>query len=250
MMEERDRLRFARLCEKEAAQAEVGTSADGIGTYGEKRLHRILKRWICENDECYEVKVGRYIADVLDGEELTEIQTGSLRPLAPKLRYYLEHTDYRITVVYPLIAEKTLFCMNRESGEVLSKKRSPKHGRAEDAPAELFWISDWLPSPRLTVQLLLITVDEYRFSERIRYRKAGAYDAERYPRTLSECICLREREDYRQLLPDGLNGFTAEEYAKQVHLKGRKLYSALNFLCALSLLRREKENNRYRYWIV
>lgn len=239
MMEEQEKCRFARLCEEEVAQVEIGAS-DGIGTYGEKRLHRILKRFVCADADCYEVKVGRYIADVLDGGELTEIQTGSLRPLLPKLRYYLAHTEYRVTVLYPIIAEKTLFCMDPQSGELLSKKRSPKHGRAEDALAELFWLSELLLSPRITVRLLLITAEEYRFSERMRYRKQGAYDAERYPRTVQDCLILRQKEDYRCFLPKDAASFTAEEYARVSRLKGRRLYSALNCLCALSLLRREK----------
>ena len=240
--------RFAWLCEEEAAVVERG-NGEAIGTYGEKRLHRILKRFVCADIHGHEVRVGRYVADVLCDGRITEIQTGSLRPLLPKLRSYLEQTDYDVTVLHPILAEKTLFRMEKETGELLSKKRSPKKARIEDALCELYWLSEIFPSPRLTVQVLLIRADEHRFSERMRYRKEGAYDSELYPRALLDCVTWHTAEDFAPFLPPECDSFTAAEYAKHSKLKNRKLYSALNFLCAAGLLTREKEEKHYRYFV-
>lgn len=247
MIGEQDKAVFSRLCEEESARKRE--SLGSIGTYAEKRLHYILKRWVVDDARFFEIPVGRYVADVVRDTEITEIQTGSLRPLLPKLRYYLEQTDCSVTVLYPVMERKTLLRMDKDSGELLYKKRSPKRGSAYDALCELFWLSELLPSSRLTVKVLLIEGDEYRFSERMRYRKQGAYDAELYPRALNAGLLLRDREDFRCFLPTDAQGFTAEEYAKQARLRGRKLYSALNLLCSLGLLRREREGRRYRYWI-
>ena len=119
------------LCEREAERAD-GTAGERFELYAEKRLHRILKDFISEDKATQEQSVGKYTADAIVGEEIFEIQTKSLRPLLPKLSYYLENTEYRVTVVHPIVAEKTLIRAERETGEVLSCKRSPKKGRVFD----------------------------------------------------------------------------------------------------------------------
>ncbi len=239
--------RFEALCEEEAAIVERG-NGEAIGTYGEKRLHRILKRFVCANVHSHEIRVGKYVADVLREEGITEIQTGSFRPLTAKLRYYLEHTDYAVTVLYPVIAEKTIFRVERESGEILRVKRSPKHGRVIDVLPELFWLGELMENDRLTVAVVLIVADEYRYSERRYYNREGAFESELYPRALRDCVLLRTREDLFAFLPEGTESFTAVEYGKYSKLRGRDLYSALNFFRAIGLLRREKEGNHYRYF--
>lgn len=240
--------RFEALCQEEARVVEQG-NGEAIGTYGEKRLHRILKRFVCADIHTHEVRVGRYVADVLCGQRIIEIQTRSFRPLVPKLRYYLEQTDFAITVLCPVIAEKTILRIDRESGEVLGTKRSPKHGRVIDVLPELFWLGELIKNDRLTVEVALVAVEEHRYSERRYYNREGAFESELYPQELIDCVLLRELEDFRAFLPEGMESFTAAEYGAYSKLKRRKLYSALNFLCAVGLLRREKEGNHYRYFI-
>ena len=239
--------RFEALCQEEAQVVEQG-NGEAIGTYGEKRLHRILKRFVCADIHTHEVRVGRYVADVLTEEGITEIQTGSFRPLPPKLRYYLNETDYAVTVLCPLIAEKTIVRMDRESGEVLRVKRSPKHGRVMDVLPKLYWLGDLMENDRLTVEVALIVAEEHRYSERRYYNRAGTYDSQLYPRSLRDRVLLRTREDLDAFLPEGVEAFTAAEYEKYSKLKNRNLYSALNFLCAVGLLRREREGRHYRYY--
>lgn len=241
--------RFEALCEEEAAVAERG-NGEAIGTYGEKRLHRILKRFVCADPDRHEVRVGRYVADVLTEEGITEIQTRSFRPLVNKLRYYLEHTDYAITVLCPVIAEKTIFRIERESGEILRIKRSPKHGRVIDVLPELFWLGELMKEDRLTVEVALIVAEEHRYSDRRYHNREGAFDSALYPRALRDWVLLRTREDLYAFLPEGMESFVAAEYGRFSKLKGRRLYSALNFLCAVGLLRREQDGKRYRYFVV
>lgn len=241
--------RFAALCGREAERAD-GTAGERFELYAEKRLHRILKDFISENEETQEQSVGKYTADVLVGEEIFEIQTKSLRPLLPKLSYYLENTEYRVTVVHPILAEKTLIRAERETGEVLSVRKSPKRSTVFDGLAELYWLSSLLPNERFCVKFFLLRADEVRYSERVRYRKKGAYDSELFPRELLDEVVLREKEDYRLFLPEGLSDFTAAEYAVFSKLRGRKLYSALNTLCAIGVLRKEQEGKKYRYCVI
>lgn len=248
-MTAQESLRFASLCEREAERADA-TAGERFELYAEKRLHRILKEFISEEEGTQEISVGRYTADLLVGDEITEIQTKSLRPLAPKLRYYLKETDYRVTVVHPILVEKTLIRADRETGEIFSMKKSPKKGRVTDGLAELYPIASLLTSERLRVRFLLLRVDEVRYSERVRYRKTGAYDSELFPREVLGDVVLQSPEDYRIFLPEGVSDFTAAEYAKHTKLRGRHVYSALNTLSAIGLLRREQEGKKYRYFVI
>ena len=79
---------------------------EGIGTLKERSLHAVLKYWFAPDDACHERKVGRYVADVFDGERIVEIQTGSAYRLQPKLEAFLP--AYPVTVVLPLVRRKTL----------------------------------------------------------------------------------------------------------------------------------------------
>ena len=239
--------RFSAVC---AVEAERGASeAIGIGTYAEKRLHRILKRYAVDDASCYEIPVGSYVADVLDGRDLYEIQTGSFRTMKEKLAYYLEHTEYSIHLLHPVFETKTVIRMERETGEILRQRKTHVGGRDVDALHELYAVGEYLCHPRVTVTILRIRAEEYRYSERVRYRKKGAYDSELFPRELVEEVVLSEREDYRRFLPEGRESFSASEYGVCFKLKGRKLYSALNLLCKIGLLDRRSEGRAYRYFV-
>ncbi len=247
-MTDAEKKRFSELCREENQVHEhVG---DGIGTYREKRLHRILKRLLTEASHGEtEVPIGKYVADVLGEGGIVEIQTGSLRPLLPKLNDYLQATEHRITVVHPIIAEKQLIRSDRETGEILSSRRSSRRGRAEDILPELYWLSELLPCERICIWVLLIRAEEVRFSER-RYRcREGAYDAELYPLECVGEVVLRDLADYAVFLPRGCESFDAAEYGRWSKLKNRKLYSALNALVSMGLLERISDGRKYRYVI-
>ena len=248
-MTEQRKEKFKSLCQEEKALPAC-TPGEVIGTYREKRLHRVFKRWLCDDPQKHEQRVGRHVADLLMGEEIFEIQTKNLRALKGKLQGYLENTDYRITVIHPMIGERSLVRMDRETGEVYSARKSPKRATWFDALPELYWIREELISSRVTVQLFLITAEERRYSERMRYRREGAYDGELFPEEMIAQRCLRKIDDYKDFLPQGVMSFTASEYAVFSKQKGRRLYSCLNLLCALGLLHRETEGRQYRYWIV
>lgn len=244
---ELDRERFAALCAEENSNAEA--QGLGIGTYAEKRLHRILKRWYASDEAEFEVNVGSFIADIKDGEHIIEIQTGSLRPLLPKLRYYLENTPYRVTVVHPIITDKTLVRINDETGELMYRRRSGKHESQSDVLPELFWISELFGRHKLSIRLPMISVEEYRYSERMRYRKEGAYVSELYPRKLLGETVLNGMDDCEIFLPSGKDSFDSASFSAFSKLKGRRLYSALNFLCAIGLVEKEAQGRKNLYKI-
>ena len=80
--------RFDRLCE-EAMRRDIRVADSGIGTLGEKRLHAVIKRYICEDTDCHEVGVKdrRFVSDIRIGNEIYEVQTGDFYPMKQKIAY-------------------------------------------------------------------------------------------------------------------------------------------------------------------
>lgn len=243
--------RFRELCLREGYAAE-GYAEESIGIYMEKRLHRILKNTLCEDRECHEVKVGKCIADILEGNLITEIQTASTAPLLAKLGYYLENTELSIRVVIPLVAKRTIIRAERETGEILRVSTSPKKERDIDLLAKLFPIREMLSSDRVSVWGLSVTLEEYRYSERMRYRREGRYDSDVFPQEIVGETELYGTEDYKELLPSELFGteFSAADFGRITRIRGIDRYSALNTLVALGIVECEKRGRANVYKIV
>lgn len=241
-----DRDRFKDIC---ALCSEEWKDGGAIGTYNEKRLHMILKRFFCSDTDCYEVKVGNYVADIVRGGRIIEIQTGHLYPLKDKLRYYLEETEYQVKVVYPVMASKRILRVERDTGEVIRVRRSPKHVGYGEIMREMYSIADYLKNERLEIEVLYISADEHRYSdERYRYRKSGKFDCELFPQELIKTESFCGAADFKFLLEGMPDSFSAKEYASTSGLRGRQLYSVLNLLCSLDLLvRRKGEARAYEY---
>ena len=239
-----DNERFEALCRKDMESLHF---SEGIGTYKEKRLHRILKSYITENESAYEIPIGKYVADIFENGSITEIQTTTFQRLLPKLRFYLGETDHKITVVCPVIRNKRIIRIDPETGEIMRSKMSPAHGTFSDILPSLYHIREVIPDRRLRIRVLLIDAEEYRYSERQRYRKEGAYDCELFPVSVAEERIFSVPNDFSEFLPLDRESFSAAEYSKIIKLRGRKLYSSLNFLCSVGLLCREKEGKKYIY---
>lgn len=244
-MTDEKKARFAELCLEDRIM--YGSDGEGIGTYNEKRFHRIFKRLVTDDADCYEVKVGRYIADVKHGSHITEIQTGSFRTLADKIRYYLTETDCNVSVIKPVICEKRIIRADKDTGEIKYTKRSPKKETVTDALSEVYYLRELVDTYRLSIHFVLVRAEEYRYSERMRYRKKGKYDNDLCP-----CEIVGEKifcglEDYVRLLPEELceREFTVAEYSRLTGIKGKPAYSVLHILTASGVLDRRTEKRSF-----
>lgn len=242
---EAGKIRFMRLCGEELSRERP---RDGIGLLAEKRLHAVLKRWVEEDVTCHEVKVTgegkksrKFVADVQTKEgHIFEIQTGKLYPLRQKLAFYMEETAYPVTVLHPLFASKYISWLDKASGEVKARKRSPHHESVLHGIAELKPFIAYLGSPRFTVCFVLIEADEYRLLDGWgRGGKRGSHRYELLPLGLLDTCYLARREDYAATFPDDprLAGeFTAKEFGKVSRLRGYALYDALAVFEALGVI--------------
>ena len=120
-----DKERFDALCLQEQA------ADGGIGTLGEKRLHRVLKTYFEPRAACREQPFAGYVADILNEEGVTEVQTRNYGALRKKLDAFLPLGPVR--VVCPLPARKWISWVDPATGEISARRPSPKHGAPIDA---------------------------------------------------------------------------------------------------------------------
>lgn len=216
----------------------------GIGTLAERSLHAVLKYWVQPDDRCHEIPLDGFVADCFDGERVTEIQTGSFSHMGRKLAAFLP--KYPVTIVYPLTREKRLIWIDPESGETTKPRRSPRRGRFSDALPELFWIAEHIPHPALSIQLVMVDVEEYRMKDGWgNGGKRGSHRAERLPVTLGESLLLRTPADFAALLPAELpEMFTTTEVGHLVGQKGRTLGRSIGFLYKIDAIQRIGKRGR------
>lgn len=195
--------------------ARARQKAGGIGTLGEKTLHAALKHYLCPQEDCQEQKVGRFVADILQGEEIIEIQTRNFSALNKKLPALLEH--HKVTVVHPIPAQKWLYWLDPETGECSTGRKSPKQGSWLDGCYELCKVTGLLLHPGLSYRLLLMDMEEYRQLDGWgKEKKRGATRYERIPLRLQQELWLQSPEDFAQMLPQGLEEpFTVKALAKE-----------------------------------
>ncbi len=239
-----DQERFLLACEQIVGHA---SERDVIGRLAEKTLHAVIKQYVESDHTFHEVKLGAYYADVLRNGHVTEIQTRSLGRLREKLAFFLkEHT---VTVIYPIPAEKHLIWMDAETGETEEKRKVSKRGSFYDAGRELWYLSELLGHPRLTVHLMLIDMEEYRTRGKEKNKRRGSVRYDRIPLALREELCLSTPSSYTALLPDVLNGeFTAKDFRRVVKGGPKTAPALLSVLLRLGIVERTgKAGRAYLY---
>ena len=238
---ETDRERFRAACRRLAS---AGRSRDSIGTLSEKTLHATLKFYYEADSDCHEVPVGAYVADIVGEHGIIEIQTRGFSRLKSKLAVFLEAAH--VTVVYPIICQKTVISIAAETGEVMSSRKSPKKGSLYTSVRELYTIREFLSHPRLTVKLVMLAADEVRFfGVRTRRRKkqrtrSGEYVSDLIPTDIFDEITLSEPQDYDIFLPRELKReempFGASELAAAAHADADSARMALNLLTGMGVV--------------
>ena len=96
----------------------------------ETSLHRQLKAIYAGDDGCCEVVCDNYRIDAVRGDELIEIQHGSLAAIRDKIRKLL--AKHKVRIVKPIVANKLLVKLDERGGAELSRRRSPKRGTLLD----------------------------------------------------------------------------------------------------------------------
>jgi hypothetical protein len=126
----------------------------------ETSLHRELKRLYAGEAGQVEFRLAGFRIDAVVDDELVEIQHGPLAAIRDKVRKLL--ATHRVRVVKPIVASKQLIVRSRSGGRVTRRRASPKHGQLLDVFDELIHFTNVFPHPRLTLEVPLVSVEEWR----------------------------------------------------------------------------------------
>jgi hypothetical protein len=182
-----------------------------IGTVNEGRLHAQLKSWYSRPGDLLEHPVDGYLIDLVRGDLLVEIQTGSFAPLRPKLDRLLDR--HRVRLVAPVALTRRIVRLS-PAGEPLSARRSPRHGRPHDVFSRLVSLPALLAHPRFELELLLIHESEHRRHEPTRaFRRHGWIVSGRSLIAVERSLLLRTPAEAAALLPEVPDPFDTAEVA-------------------------------------
>ena len=179
----------------------------------ENTLHRQLKElYVAEADD-REVAVDGFRIDAIVDDTLVEIQCSPLLAIRDKVRQLLE--SHVVLVVKPLAARKYLITRQRKRGKVVSRRYSPARCSSLNLFEELVHFVDVFPHPNLTLELLLVEVEEHRIKRKPRRWRGKDHRVEdRRLRSVGERHEFRTVEDLLSLLPPGLPAeFTTADIA-------------------------------------
>jgi hypothetical protein len=168
----------------------------------ETSLHRQLKEHYAIDGALVEQRLGRYRIDVIRGKQLIEIQLAPLTSIRDKIAVLLKKHD--VLVVKPVIATKHLVKRQRAGGDVISRRRSPKRRTLLDMFDELVHFTRVFPHRRLTLEVVLIEIEEWRYpghGRRWRRRDNDHLVEDQHLVQVHEVHVFRTAADLCRLLP-------------------------------------------------
>lgn len=144
----------------------------------ETSLHRDLKALYAGQGSRLEARLGPYRIDVISGDQLVEIQFGPLAAIRQKVQTLLKR--HQVSVVKPIVARKLLVKRASKGGAILQRRMSPKKSDVWDLFDDLVHFIRVFPHPRLTLEVLLVDIEEWRYPGhgRRRLRRAGDFQVE------------------------------------------------------------------------
>lgn len=229
MLNESDKIAFASIVREFAAD---GHSRFGIGTYKEKTLHYVLKKFFEQDISYHEVKCCGFVADVMKDGNITEIQTASLSGMRDKLAAYAESSQVKsFRIVFPIAACRRIFWIDPANGEI-SGGRKARSATKYSFLSELIYISEFLKCGKLILTIAEVALDEYRcLNGWSRDRKKGAEKLDRVPVDILSVTDYAGPIDLSDFVPESLpDRFTRNDFSKAASLKGRRLWAALKVL--------------------
>lgn len=235
---------------KKISEYNASYDRKSIGTLGERCLHSIIKNYYESDFTKQEVKVCGYVADILNDDGIIEIQTNNFYSLARKLEEYLKF--YKVCIVYPVPHVKHIIWVDPDTGEVVKRNKSPKHGTGSEFLYEASRLIKYLNNENLNFEILLIDMDEYRllngWNEN---KKRGSLRCDRKPLALHDVIRIESKYDLSKILPpDFPDGeFKFSDFEKVMKMKNRTARYSLNTLIeygAVEIIKKEKRSNIYR----
>ncbi len=180
-----------------------------IGTLAEKSLHAALKAIYAQPGDSLEYALDGYVIDIVRWSEdrsrvqqCIEIQTRSLGKMKPKLTALLD--TYPIHVVVPLAQERFIVRANPD-GEILSRRKSPKHSSVIHLFPELVSFPALVTHPNFSMDVVLTREEEVWLNNgEGSWRRKYWSIQDRHLLEIVRTVPLVSPADFAALLPAGL----------------------------------------------
>lgn len=240
-----DKQLFSQACYKMIGALQ---GQNGIGTLREKTIHSVLKYYYAPDASYHEVKIGSYVADICVDGEIFEVQTRNFNTMRGKLEYFLQ--DHDVTIIYPVAHTKWLLWLDMETGELSSRRKSPKTGTIYQIIPELYKIKMFISNPRLHFIISLIDVEETRcLNGWSKNKKRGSTRMDGIPVDIFDEIRIDTFSDYTVFFPDTLpEQFTSKDLGKAARIPQGSAATLLNVLLETKIIDRVgKTGNSYIY---
>jgi hypothetical protein len=197
----------------------------------ETTLHRQLKDHYATDGAQVEQRVDGFRIDVVRSDWLVEIQLAPLSAIRDKVAALLKNR-HRVLVVKPIIARKYLVKRRRAGGKVVSRRRSPKQQSLLDLFEELVHFTRVFPHRRLTLEVPLLEIEEWRYPGHGRRRWRRENDHQMEDQRLLQILSVhrfRVAADLCRMLPSSLprpfhTGHLAEGLGVQRWIAQRMAY--------------------------
>ena len=148
------------------------------------------------------------------------------------------------------VTDSELLSLGWNQKEMERSKKSIRYDTDFTLLSQLFYISEYLRDPALTVTVVDLEADDYReVSGSSTQRKRRAKKVDIVPTRLLDIRDLVFPDDVVKLIPESLpSPFTRDELSREIHLRGRDLWAALKLLEALRMIERtEPLGRKHRY---
>ncbi len=187
----------------------------------ETALHRQLKLAYATSADTTEVTFDAFRIDAINrAGELIEIQHAGLGAIRSKIRKLLDHDQRpKVRIVKPIVARKWIVTRDRDTGEVVRRRLSPKRGVVADIFLDLVHFTKLFPHPHLTLEIVLVDLQEDRIPKlKHRFRRKNYESLEQTLLALNETVQLRKSSDLWKLLPKVRlpKAFDTAELARQI----------------------------------
>lgn len=216
---------------------------NGIGTLNESTLHDEIKQLYLSDQFTSEVLYQGYYIDLYSESRLIEIQTQGFSSIRKKLEVLLK--SRKVTLVYPLIVEKTIRVLNKTGKKILYERRSPKRGTLLHVCDEIMYIPSLLKHRNLIFEVLLVDVVEIRIDDgRGSWRRKGVSIVDRRLTNIHrKRHIFKKPSDFRAFLPPGITGefssrLLRQEYGVSIRSVNKLLY-VLSHIGAITFMRFE-----------
>jgi hypothetical protein len=214
----------------------------------EHSLHSDIKEWYSLPGDKFEVKVDDFVIDVVRGGLLIEIQTRNFSAIKSKLASLVE--KHRVRLVYPIPERKWILRIT-ESGDVISRRKSPRKGKLVDLFYELVRIPELVDAENFSLEVLVIEEEEVRCNDgKGSWRRRGVSITDRRLINVTDRALFKNSKDFLKFLPEDLNDlFTNKMLARKTGISislARKVTYCLRKMGAIATVGKNGKELMFR----